>query len=446
MSSAARPKVVIVGGGFGGLATAKALSGVAADVTLVDRSNHHLFQPLLYQVAMAGLSPADIAVPIRRVLRHQKNVRVLLGEVVRVDIEENELTLDDGTTLPFEYLVIAAGARTNYFGKEDTWRAHSLGLKTVDEALEIRRRVLIAFEAAERETDEDARKRLLTFVVIGGGPTGVEIAGALADLSRTVLADDFRAIDPKSARILLIEAADRLLPGAFDARLAERAKEQLAELGVEVLLGKKVEDIDEQGVIAGGERVESSTVLWTAGVKGRGLARSLGVKLDGGDRVIVEQDCSLPEHPDVFAIGDIARFVPEGESAPLAGIAPVAAQQGRHVAIMIERRIAGKATEPFHYVDKGMMATIGRSRAVAQTLNGKLRLSGFLAWLAWLFVHIWFLIDFRNRLSVLFNWAWNYVSYRRGARLITGERSWELLLRLTGKSPPADPPEGPRSG
>lgn len=447
MADKSPDKVVIIGGGFGGLAAARALAGARAEVTLVDRSNHHLFQPLLYQVATAGLSPADIAYPIRTVLRHQENARVLLGEVTRIDLPGKRCVLDDGSALPFDYLVIAAGARTNYFDKEREWRPHALGLKDLDDALEIRRRVLLAFEAAEREAEPVARQRLLTFVVIGGGPTGVEVAGALSDLSRTVLADDFRTIDPSIARIVLVERGDRLLSGGFDPKLSKRALRQLVELGVEVRVGTSVEAIDGRGVsVAGGERIDAATVLWTAGVKARGVARTLGTELDRAGRVIVGTDCAVPGHPNVFAIGDIAHLVQEGDAAPLPGLAPVALQQGRYVGKLIAG--GGKRGKPFRYVDKGVMATIGRSRAVAQAMNGSLRMSGFLAWCAWLFIHIWFLIGFRNRVSVLANWLWNYVTYKRGARLITGERSWDLLPVIAGHAEPkalaSDEP--PRSG
>ena len=433
--AAPRPRIVIVGGGFGGLATARGLSDFDAEVILVDRANHHLFQPLLYQVAMAGLSPADIAVPIRRVLRAQRNIRVLLAEVHTLDPAKRELGLDDGSVLSFDYLVLAVGAKTNFFGNEDRFARHALGLKSVDDALEIRRRVLCAFEAAERESDEEVRRRLLSFIIIGGGPTGVELAGALSDLARTVLDDEFRVIDPTEARVIVLERAKRLLPGGFDESLAARAKVQLEELGVEVMLKRTVTDITPRGVLLGEERLDAATVIWTAGVRGVGLVERMGVELDAAKRIVVNQDCSLPHFPNIFAIGDVARFVPPDSEQPLPGVAPVAAQQGRHTAKNILRLAAGKEPEPFKYVDKGIMATIGRSRAVAQTWGGRLRLTGFLAWLAWLFVHIWFLIDFQNRVSVLLNWFWNYVTYRRGARLITGERPWELAERLAAPPP-----------
>lgn len=430
----ARPRVVIIGGGFGGLAAARALADEDVSITLLDRANHHLFQPLLYQVAMAGLSPADIAVPIRTVLRHQPNVRVLLADVQGLDLIARHAVIDDGSYVEFEYLIVAAGAKTNFFGREDALGRHALGLKTVDEALDIRRRVLCAFEAAERANDEAVRRRLLTFVVIGGGATGVELAGALSDLSRTVLSDDFRAIDPGEARVLLLERADRLLPG-FDPRLAVKALEQLRELGVQVQLGSAVDRITERGVLIGSELTPAATVIWTAGVCGNELGGALSVELDGSGRVPVRPDLSIAGFPNVFVIGDLARFVPEGETAPLPGLAPVAAQQGRHAAKNVLRRIRDRPSEPFRYVDKGAMATIGRSRAVAQALGGRLRLTGLLAWLAWLFVHIWFLIDFRNRVSVLLNWFWSYIAYRRGARLITGDRPWELAEKLAAPPP-----------
>jgi NADH dehydrogenase len=431
--------VVIVGGGFGGLTAAKSLRHAPVRVTLVDRSNHHLFQPLLYQVAMAGLSPADIAVPIRSVLSKQDNADVLLADVTAIDLSARQLTLEAGRTISYDYLVVAAGAKTNYFG-HDEWTHHALGLKTVDDAVAIRRRVLLAFEAAERAENTAAQKRLLTFVVIGGGPTGVEIAGGLVELGSFVLADDFRRIRGERVKVVLIEAEPRLLPGGFDSKLAASAKKQLEDLGVEVRLGSRVTGIDAHGVtLSGGApsngsgtsptTIESSTVLWTAGVRAKRLAETLGVELDRSGRVKVLKDCSLPGHPEAFAIGDIARFVPEGEDHPLPGVSPVAMQQARFVGGVIAARVRGKTPDgEFHYFDKGIMATIGRSRAVAQT--GKLHLSGFVAWLAWLVVHIWYLVGFRNRFVVLFNWAWNYVTYRRGARLITGDRPWEGALAL----------------
>jgi len=427
-----RPHVVIVGGGFGGLTLAKSLARAPVDVTLVDRANHHLFQPLLYQVAMAGLSPADIAVPIRSVLKRQANARVLLGEVTKVDLACRTISLDDDETLAYDFLAIAVGAKTNYFGHDD-WTRFAHGLKTLDDAVEIRRRVLLAFEAAERETDPEARRRLLTFVVIGGGPTGVEVAGSLIELGRFVLADDFRQIRNEHPRVILIEAADRLLPGGFRPDLAAAAKRQLEELGAEVKLSSRVVNIDGHGVDLGAERIESTTVLWTAGVRAKRLTETLGVELDRAGRVVVARDCSTPGHPEGFVIGDAALFVEEGKKEPLPGVSPVAMQQGRFVARVISARVNGREAPPrFTYLDKGIMATVGRSRAVAQA--GRLGMSGLLAWLAWLLVHIFYLISFRNRFVVLFNWAWSYVTYKRGARLITGERVWEKAQKLAARA------------
>lgn len=433
-----RPHVIVIGGGFGGLTLAKELGEAPLDVTLVDRSNHHLFQPLLYQVAMAGLSPADIAVPIRSVLKRQANTRVLLGEATRVDLSARAVVLDDGQSIPYDFVVIAVGAKTNYFGHDD-WAAVALGLKTLDDAVEIRRRVLLAFEAAEREPDDDARRRLLTFVVIGGGPTGVEVAGALIELGRFVLADDFRRIRNERPRVVLVEAENRLLPGGFHPSLADAAKRQLEDLGVEVRLSTRVVHIDAHGVDLGAERIESTTVLWTAGVRAKRLAATLGAPLDRAGRIRVEQDCSIPGHPEAFAIGDTALFVEEGKTAPLPGVSPVAMQQARFVAKVIRSRSLGRAPpRQFRYLDKGIMATVGRSRAVAQT--GKLHLSGLLAWLAWLLVHVFYLIGFRNRFVVLFNWAWSYLTYKRGARLITGDRVWERAQRLAASAEHRDDP------
>ncbi len=423
------PRVVVIGGGFGGLTAARGLSDAPVRVTLVDRSNHHLFQPLLYQVAMAGLSPADIAVPIRSVLNSHDNALVVLADVVGVDLEQRRVVLDDGESIDYDFLVIATGSKTNYFGHDD-WGRHALGLKTLDDALEIRRRVLLAFEAAERERDDNARKRLLTFIVIGGGPTGVEIAGALSELSRFVLADDYRAVHADSTRVILLEGQDRLLPGAFHESLAKKAHVQLEELGVEVRVGTMVQSIDEQGVhLEDGETLESTTVLWTAGVRGRRLSEAIGVEVDRGGRIVVGPDLSLPGHPEVFAVGDAASVIDQKSGRPLPGIAPVAMQQARWVAKNIKRSLAKKDRAEFTYLDKGIMATVGRSRAVAQ--SGPFKMSGLLAWFAWLLIHIWYLVGFRNRFLVLFNWAWNYLMYRRGARLITGERQWERLHELS---------------
>jgi NADH dehydrogenase len=409
-----QPHVVIVGAGFGGLATARVLSGAPVRVTIVDRSNHHLFQPLLYQVAMAALSPAEIAVPIRAVFRDASNVFVLMAEVQSFELEHRSLALGDGTTLEWDYLVVAAGAETNYYGHPE-WSLYAPGLKSIEDAIEIRRRVLVALERAEGAREEAARRQLLTFVVIGGGPTGLELAGAIAELARPIAASDFRRIEPSWIKVVLIEAGDRLL-ASFDPELSEKAAASLAEIGVQVRTQARVTNIDARGVWLGDELIPSSSILWTAGVRANGLAERLGAPLDRAGRVVVGDDCALPGHPRVFAIGDIACFgTPAG---PLPGVSPVAMQQGRHVARTIVRELGGEAREPFHYVDKGSMATIGRTRAVAQV--GRLRFSGLLAWLTWLFVHLWYLIDRRNRLSVFLDWCWSYLTFKHGARLITG--------------------------
>ena len=425
-----RKKVVIVGGGFGGLEAAKSLDGAPVDVTLVDRANYHLFQPLLYQVAMAGLSPAEIAAPIRGIIAEQPNVRVVMGEVQRVDLDRREVHLAD-EVLPYDHLVLAVGAGTTYFG-HDEWEPFAPSLKTLEDALEIRRRVLVAFERAELEHDAAERKRLLTFVVIGGGPTGVELAGAVAELARFVLSRDFRSIDPREARVILVEGGARVL-ASFPEDLSQSAVDQLAELGVDVRTGERVVAIDARGVAIEDAkekaRIDSATVLWAAGVKPSPLTASLGLPLDKQGRVLVEPDCSLPGHPEAFAIGDMARLDQDGR--PLPGVSPVAMQQARHVARIVRDESARK---PFRYVDKGSMATIGRSRAIAWARG--IKMHGFVAWLAWLFVHVWYLIGFRSRLVVLFTWAWSYVSYKREARLITA----------TGWHPGAKPGPSPLAG
>jgi NADH dehydrogenase len=437
--------VLIVGGGFGGLTAAQSLKGIDVDVTLIDRSNYHLFQPLLYQVAMAGLAPTEIASPIRTILRKQRNVQVLLGEVMRIDLEHRTLFVrgESDRTMSYDYLILAAGARTNYFG-HDEWSRWALGLKDLDEAVAIRRRVLVAFEAAEFEADSAKRKGLLTFVVIGGGPTGVELAGALAELSRRVLARDFRVIDPSQTHVLLLEGGPRILP-AMDETLSKKALDQLKDLGVEVRLGATVTAIDAHGVHVGGELVPSTTVIWAAGVRASPLADSLPIERDRAGRIIVQDDCSIPGHPEAFAIGDIAHFK-GADGKPLPGVSPVAMQQARFVATMIERSMHNQPRRAFEYWDKGTMATIGRSRAVAQAAGFKL--SGFIAWLAWLFVHIWYLIGFRNRFLVLFDWFWAYVLYRRGARIITGRvigTHKRAELAETSPSAPADAPKEPEA-
>ncbi|MCB9551140.1 MAG: NAD(P)/FAD-dependent oxidoreductase [Myxococcales bacterium] len=416
-----RPRVVIVGAGFGGLEAAKALRDAPVDVTVIDRRNHHLFQPLLYQVATAGLAPASISAPIRAVLTDQPNAQVLLAEVVDVDFAARSLRVhdDEDHEIAYDYLVLAIGAVTSYFGNHE-WRHYAPGLKSLDEAIEIRRRVLLAFEQAEREEDPLEREALLTFVVVGGGPTGVEMAGALAELSRYVLARDFRRIRPELTRVVLLEGLDDVLT-MFDADLRAKAVAQLHDLGVVVRTGAMVTHIDERGVRIGDETIAARTVLWTAGVRANPLCERLGVETDKSGRVRVGADCTLAGHPEVFAIGDMARYEPEDKPGkPLPGVSPVAMQQGRYVAAAIRADLAGERRGRFTYHDKGTMATIGRSRAIAQTK--RMRLTGTMAWLAWLVVHLWYLIGFRNRIIVLINWAWSYIAYSRGARLITGDR------------------------
>jgi len=417
---------VILGGGFGGLYAARALRCAPVRLTLVDRRNHHLFQPLLYQVATAALNPSDIAVPIRRVLRRQENATVLLGEATAVDLAARKVILADGE-VPYDYLVVATGATHSYFGHDD-WARFAPGLKTIEDALEMRRRILLAFEAAERETDPARRSAWLTFVVIGGGPTGVELAGALAEIARRILSTDFRGIDPASARVVLLEAGPRIL-GAFDPVMSERATRELRVLGVEVITAAAATEIDALGVSAGARRLSARNVLWAAGVAASPIGRSLGVPLDRSGRVPVAPDLTLPGHAEVFVIGDLAALRQDGRTVP--GVAPAAKQMGRHAARGIRRALRGLPGEPFHYRDAGMLATVGRAAAVAEF--GRFRLSGFLAWLFWLVVHIYFLIGFRNRLLVVLQWAWLYLRQESGARLITGE---------TGASFGGDAPRG----
>lgn len=427
-----RRHVVVVGGGFGGLAVAKALAKAAVHVTLVDRSNHYLFQPLLYQVAMAGLTPAEVAVPIRSILRRQENARVLLADVTAVNLTAHRIEMRECAPLDFEFLVLATGAQTSYFGHDD-WARVAPGLKDLDDAVEIRRRVLLAFEAAEREDDPAVRRRHLTFVVIGGGPTGVELAGAIAELATFVLARDFRSIRPDATRVILVEGGPRIL-ASFDEDLSARACASLKSMGVEVRTSTRVTSIDADGAVCGNERLDASTVLWAAGVKAASLGATLGVPTDKMGRIPVGEDCSVPGYPNVFCIGDAASFIPPGETQPLPGVSPVAMQQGRFVARQVIRTIEERARERFVYRDKGIMATIGRSRAVARI--GRVKLSGFIAWAAWLLLHIVYLIDFRSRVLVLFDWAWSYVTYQRGSRLITGHRLEAGTPALSSRPPP----------
>lgn len=406
--------MVIVGGGFGGLHAARALADAPVDITVVDRHNHHLFQPLLYQVATASLNPSEIAAPIRRILRKQSNVEVILGNVVGVDRKARKVLLVDGE-VSYDYLVLATGASHSYFGN-DEWAAHAPGLKTISDALELRRKIFIAFEAAEREQHDDHREAWMTFVIVGAGPTGVELAGALAEIARRTLRSDFRHIDPRSARILLVEGAPRVLP-AMRERLSRKAKQQLERLGVQVRTNAQVTCIDETGVSVGQEHIYSHTVFWAAGVAASPVGRTLGVPLDRAGRVLVNPDLTLPGDERVYVVGDLASLQQKGKPVP--GVAPAAMQQGRHAAQNIVRVTDGQATEPFYYFDKGTLATIGRLSGVAD-IRG-VQLSGALAWLAWLLVHIWFLIGFRNRLVVLLEWARAYLTYERQARLITEE-------------------------
>ncbi|MDZ4684280.1 MAG: NAD(P)/FAD-dependent oxidoreductase [Planctomycetaceae bacterium] len=414
------PHVVIVGAGFAGLNAAKGLGGVrGVDVTLIDRTNHHLFQPLLYQVAMAGLSPADIAAPIRSLLSQHRNIRVLQGEVQRVDLARNAVVADFGE-VTFDYLILACGARHSYFDHEE-WEEFAPGLKNLEQATEIRRRVLSAYEAAERSASADERKRLLTFIIVGGGPTGVELAGAIGEMSRFTLAKDFRNIDATSARVILLEAGPRILP-MFGETLTARATRDLEHLGVQVWTNSAVTKIDADGVEIGSERLRAATVLWAAGVKASSLGQTLGSEVDQQGRVKVETDLSLAGHPNVFVAGDQACFLHQTDK-PLPGTAPVAMQQGRYLAQLIRRDLKGQPRQPFHFVDKGQMATIGRSRAIVEV--GRMQVSGFLAWLMWLVVHIYYLTGFKNRLLVVLQWAWSYVSFRRGARLIV-TKDWRF--------------------
>jgi len=409
------PRVVIVGAGFGGLSAAKALGRSALQVTVVDRRNHHVFQPLLYQVATAALSPGDIAYPIRSILRRQKNTTVYLAEVRSIDVAGRSLTLDQGS-LPYDYLIFAAGATHSYFGHPE-WEAHAPGLKTIEDALEIRRQFLLAFERAEREPDPARRRSLLTFVLVGGGPTGAELAGAIAEISRHVLIHDFRRIDPRDARILLVEAGPRILP-SFPPELSERAARSLEKLGVEIRTDAPVTGVGEGYVNIGAERLEAATIVWSAGVAALSTARSLGAPLDRAGRVLVQPDLSIPGHPEVFVVGDQAAFLHQ-TGKPLPGVAQVAIQEGRHAAQNILADRAGLPRRPFHYRDPGNLAVLGRGSAVADL--GKVRLSGFPAWLVWAFVHILYLIGFRNRFIVLFEWGWDFFHGERGARLITGD-------------------------
>ena len=410
-----RPHVVIIGGGFGGLRAARTLRDADVDITLVDRTNHHLFQPLLYQVATATLAPSDISVPIRWLLRRQKNTHVLLAEVTDIDVDARQVVLDGGErTLAYDYLVVAAGARHSYYGK-DHWERTAPGLKSIDDAFDIRRRFLLAFERAEKATDPAERAAQLTFVIVGGGPTGVELAGIIPDVARHALVEDFREIDTRDTRVILLEGGRRLLP-AFSEALSARALRDLDALGVEVRLGSIVTDVTPEGVMIGDEFIAARSVFWAAGNAASPLGRMLDAPLDRSGRVQVERDLSIPGHREVFVVGDMAAYEYDGVVVP--GVAPAANQMGRSAAHNVARDLASQPREHFRYKDKGNMATIGRHRAVA--VLGKLELTGWLAWNAWLFVHIMYLVGFRNRISVLVQWAYAYFTYQRGVRLITG--------------------------
>jgi NADH dehydrogenase len=407
------PHVVVVGAGFGGLEAAHSLGRAPVRVTVLDRCNHHLFQPLLYQVATAGLSPGDIASPIRRVLARYENTQVLLADVQRVDVADRVVVLAE-RRIAYDYLVLATGSSHAYFGHPE-WGRAAPGLKTLGDALDIRRRVLTAFEDAERQPDEEEQRRLLTFMIVGGGPTGVELAGALAEIAHHTLAHEFRRIDPASAKIILVEGGPTIL-STYPESLRRAARRSLHRLGVEVREGVIVTDIEPGLVRTGEATLRVGTVLWAAGVAASSLGASLGVPLDRAGHVVVGPDLSIPGHPEVFVIGDLALFA-HGAGRPLPGVAPVAQQQGRHAAANIRRALRGESSEPFHYKDWGNLATIGRGSAIADF--GHVRLSGYFAWLAWLFIHVMRLVGFRNRVAVFFEWAWAYVTYQRSVRLIT---------------------------
>jgi NADH dehydrogenase len=423
-------KVVVVGAGFGGLYAVRALRRAPVDVTLVDRSNHHLFQPLLYQVATATLNPSDIASPIRAILRRQRNARVLLAEVARVDLDAKRVLLLDGVELPYDYLVIATGARDSYFGHDD-WAEWAPSLKSLDDALEIRRRIFLAFEAAERTQDPVARATWLTFVIVGAGPTGVELAGALAEIAHHSLRGEFRRFDPRIARVVLLEGLPRVLP-TYEEVLSRKAEQRLRRLGIEVRTSSRVTGVDAGGVTIAGERLEARTVIWAAGVAASPVGRSLGVPLDRSGRVPVRPDLRVPGHEEVFVVGDLAAVDSNGKRVP--GVSPAAMQQGRQAAANIRRLLRGEPTRPFHYFDKGEFAVIGRGAAVG-SLFRRLKISGLPAWLAWLFIHLYFLMGYRNRLLVLIDWAYSYLTFRRGAALITGAPRLDRLLGAAEEKP-----------
>jgi NADH dehydrogenase len=415
----ARPRVVIVGGGFGGLHAARRLSRAPVDITLLDRTNHHLFQPLLYQVATATLAPSDITAPIRHLLHRQKNTRVLLAHVQEIDAERRVVIADEERReYPYDYLILASGTRHSYFGR-DEWEPHAPGLKSIEDAMEVRRRFLSAFEEAEKTDDPAERARLQTFVIVGGGPTGVELAGIMPAIARQSLRQDFRTIDTAKTRVILLEGGSRVLP-SFDESLSERARRDLTDLGVEVRLNSLVTDIDERGVNVGDERIDAGAVFWGAGNAASPLGRSLGAPVDRAGRVLVERDLSLPGRPEVFVVGDLAAYSTD-DGIPVPGVAPAANQMGDRAAKNILHDLKGEPRKPFDYLDKGDLATIGRYKAVGSFQRGKLKIVGHTAWWLWLLVHIVYLATFRNRVSVFVNWAYGYLTFQRGVRLITGE-------------------------
>ena len=422
------PHVLILGGGFAGLYAAKSLAKAPVRVTVIDRQNHHLFQPMLYQVATAALSPADIASPIRSILRDQVNTEVVLGEVTGVEVARKKVALRDGSSYQYDYLIVATGARHSYFGHPE-WELLAPGLKSIEDAEEIRRRILVAFERAEREPDPVKRQGLLTFVVVGGGPTGVEVAGALAEIRNYALRRDFRHIDPREASVVLLEGGPRIL-ASYPPQQSEQAKTALRRLDVTVHEQTLVTEIRPGQVVAGGWTIPSHTVVWAAGNIASPLLKTLGVPLDRQGRVIVGPDCSIPGHPEVLVLGDAAAFDHHGEG-PVPGVCPAAIQMGKYAGRTIRADLARRPRAPFHYFDKGQLAVIGRGRAVAEI--GRFAFDGFFAWLAWIFIHIFFLIGFRNRVLVLIEWAWSYVTFGRGARIITTEFTAEHALPAPGR-------------
>ncbi|EQA64077.1 NAD(P)/FAD-dependent oxidoreductase [Leptospira alexanderi] len=418
MSDSRKRKVVVIGAGFGGLQVIKKLSqNNNLDITVIDKKNHHLFQPLLYQVATAVLSPADIAIPIRSLVGEKLNVTVVLGEATKVDLATKTVYYQN-TSTNYDYLILSAGAKSSYFGN-DHWEKYTIGLKNLKDALKIRHKLLISFEKAELSGDPEVVKALLNYVIIGGGPTGVELAGSIAELSHQIIRDEFHTIDPALSKITLIEAAPRLLM-AFDPSLGEFTKKRLESRGVEVLTGTRVIDINERGVQLEGKMIPTETVIWAAGVQANGIASTLGVTLDRGGRVIVDEFCNIEGHPEVFVIGDIANYSKDLER-PLPGVSPVAMQQGRYVAALIQGDLKNKKRKSFRYIDKGSMATIGRTDAVAQV--GVLKMKGLFGWLAWLFVHLFYQVGFKNKVTILLTWVWSYIAFRAEARVIQDEIS-----------------------